>query len=316
MNSAPSAEHTTKFEMNRGRLRRLAYRLLGTVDDVDDVVQETYLKWHGTDPREVRTVEAWLTTAITRLCIDRLRQRRREQIGYTGSWLPEPLYVTEPLLPDHRLDLTSDLSMALLILLERLSPEERAVYLLHDAFDYGYREISGVVGKTESACRQLLHRARKRVQEDRPRFAVGGTPRRHLVLKFLEALQTADYGLLLRVLEDDATITPDGGGKVRAALNVVRGSDRIARLLLGIKRKYPGAVEERLMDINGEPGIIAYIDRAPKAVFAFETSETAILAIYRIVNPAKLRLVPALSSGGASTTQQVWLDSKPLLAAR
>jgi RNA polymerase sigma-70 factor (ECF subfamily) len=295
MTSALSAERATKFEMNRERLRRLAYRLLGTVDDVDDAVQEAYLKWHGTDPREIRTAEAWLTTAITRLCIDRLRQRRREQLHYTGSWLPEPLYVTEPLLPDHRLDLASDLSMALLILLERLTPEERAVYLLHDAFDYGYPEISGVVGKTESACRQLLHRARKRVQEDRPRFAVGDAPRRHLVLKFLEALQTADHDLLLCVLAEGATITSDGGGKVRAALNVVRGSDRIARLLLGLKRKYPSTVEERLMNINGELGIVAYVNGTPKALFVLETSETAILAIYRVLNPAKLRSVPALS---------------------
>ena len=289
----PSAgELTQRFELNRERLRRLAYRLLGTVDDADDVVQEVYLRWHDVDARELRSPDAWLTTVVTRLCIDRQRASRRERASYTGAWLPEPLYVTEPLSPDHRLDRTSDLSMALLVLLERLSPEERAVYLLHDVFDFAYEEIAAIVGATEAACRQRLHRARKRVQESKPRLVVADAARRGLIMKFLHALQTADHALLIGALSEDATITSDGGGNVKAALNVVHGADRIARLLLGVRRKTTGAIDERLMSINGEPGIVVYVDGAPRALFVFAMTQTRICAIYRVVNPSKLRTVP------------------------
>ena len=296
MNADASSDPTARFEISRERLRRLAYRLLGTVDDADDVVQEAYLRWQGVDPREVRSADAWLTTVVTRMCIDRRRASHRERALYTGAWLPEPLYVSEPVLPDHRLDLTADLSMALLVLLERLTPEERAAYLLHDVFDFGYQEISGIVGKTEAACRQLLHRARKRVADNKPRFVVGDAERRSLVLKFLQALQTDDRSLLMNALAEDATITSDGGGRVKAALNVVRGSERIARLLFGVRKKRADIADERLMSINGEPGIVVYVDGAPTALFAFEIVAARISAVYRVVNPEKLRSIPRIAT--------------------
>jgi RNA polymerase sigma-70 factor, ECF subfamily len=180
---------TLQFESCRERMRRLAYQLLGTVADADDIVQEAYLKWHEINGREVRSAEAWLSTVVTRLCIDRLRARRRERDLYFGSWLPEPLYVEEPISPDHRLDITADLSMALLIVLERLTPDERATYLLHDIFDYKYCDISRAI----------------------------------ILPKLIQTLENDDQGLLVSVLKEDATITSDGGGRVKAAVNVRPG---------------------------------------------------------------------------------------------
>jgi RNA polymerase sigma-70 factor, ECF subfamily len=290
-NSEIALDRTTLFVLARERLRRLAYRLLGAVEDAEDIVQEAYLKWSSVGASEIRSPEAWLTTVVTRLCIDRLRARRREESLYAGSWLPEPLCVEDTISTEA---ITEDLSLALLVLLERLSPEERATYLLHDIFDYKYRDISHVIGKTETACRQLLHRARKRVQEGRPRYEVSAVERNELVLKFVKALESNDRALLISVLREDATITTDTGGRVRAALNVVYGSERVAKLLLGVRRKKRGLIAERVMRINGEFGVVTYVDGMANSLVAFDVNGQSICAIYRILDPIKLKAVPKL----------------------
>jgi RNA polymerase sigma-70 factor, ECF subfamily len=290
-NQGIALDHTSLFELARERMRRLAYRLLGTVEDADDIVQEAYLKWRSVGASEVRSAEAWLTTVVTRLCIDKLRTRRREESLHAGSWLPEPLYVEDTISTDA---ITEDLSLALLVLLERLTPEERAAYLLHDIFDYKYRDISHVVGKTEAACRQLLHRARKRVRDGRPRYQVSDVEQNELVLKFVKALENNDRAMLISILQEDATITTDSGGRVRAALNVVYGSERVAKLLLGIRRKKAGLVTERIMRINGELGVVTYIDGIANSLVAFQVYGRSIDAIYRILDPVKLKAVPRI----------------------
>jgi RNA polymerase sigma-70 factor, ECF subfamily len=296
--SRPQASHIEAFESCRERLRRLAYRLLGTVEDADDALQEAYIKWADANSREIRSAESWLVTVLTRICIDRMRAKARELAHYTGSWLPGPLYVDDPIMPDQRLDMTADLSMALLVLLERLTPEERAVYLLHDIFDFNHFKISTVIGKSQESCRQLLSRARKHVREGRPRFAAPGDAKRSVIEKFLEALANDDERLLMNAIAHDATITSDGGGKVRAALRVVQGRDRICRLLLGVRKKIEGKIEDRLMRINGEAGIVSYVDGVPRALFVMETSDTEVVAVFRVLNPEKLRSIPALNSPG------------------
>jgi RNA polymerase sigma-70 factor, ECF subfamily len=288
------------FENNRSRLRNLAYRLLGSVSDSDDVMQELYLRWHRADAAEIRSPDAWLTTALTRLCIDRMRARQQERDAYPGSWLPEPLCIAEPLPPDACLDLADDLSLALLVVLDRLSPQERAAFLLHDVFDQDYAEIGAILGKTGTACRQLLHRARKRLRTDRPVVKASQEARRRLVVEFIEATRNFDRNALMRLLADDATLVTDGGGKVRAALNVIYGNEHIARLLLAIAKKRIETSMDKMMLVNGEPGIVTYVGTRPASVLCFEVDACQISRVYRLLNPEKLRAIPALTLSRAA----------------
>ncbi len=288
------------FESNRARLRNLAYRLLGSVSDTDDMLQELYLRWHRADAAEIRSPDAWLTTALTRLCIDRMRARQQERDAYPGSWLPEPLCIAEPSPPDAGVDLADDLSLALLVVLERLSPQERAAFLLHDVFDHDHAEVGAILGKTAAACRQLLHRARKRLHTDRPVVKVSQEARRRLVVEFIEATRNFDGEALTRLLADDATLVTDGGGKVRAALNVIYGNERIARLLLAIAKKRGETSMDRMMLVNGEPGVVTYAGTRPVSVLCFEADTCRITTIYRVLNPDKLGAIPALTLSRAA----------------
>lgn len=295
-----------EFERHRPRLRGLAYRMLGSVSDADDMVQEAYLRWHasagGTDGGEsIRVPGAWLTTAVTRLCIDRLRTAAAERAAYVGPWLPEPWMVGEATdmghsAPDGRLHRAADLSVAFLLLLERLAPEERAAFLLHDVFDVGYPDIARTLDRSEPACRQMVHRARERVRDERARFEATDADRRRLLEQFLAASAAADEARLLSLFAPDATFTSDGGGKVHAALNVIRGADRIARLSARITRRIAPGTVYRLVSINGELAIVAYVDGEPWHVTAIATDGQRILHMYRVVNPDKLRRVPSLSA--------------------
>jgi RNA polymerase sigma-70 factor (ECF subfamily) len=291
---AQGADKAKVFEQNRTRLRALAYRILGSVADTDDVLQEVYIRWHQSDVSDVRSPEAWMTRVTTRLCVDRLRIRSRERELYVGSWLPEPLCVTEPTQPDDGLELGSGLSMALFVLLQRLAPEERAAFLLRDIFEHEYADVASALGKTQAACRQLLHRARERIRADRPRFEVNGESHRRLLARFLAATRTRDQNALMALFAKEATLTSDGGGKVRAAINVIHGNDRIARLLIGVARKAKGDTIEKLMRINGELGTVTYLNGLPVAAFCLAIDVSHICSVYRIVNPEKLRNIPPL----------------------
>ncbi|HET7457459.1 MAG TPA: RNA polymerase sigma factor SigJ [Gemmatimonadaceae bacterium] len=292
MGSPPSIDEGP--ERYRARLFGIAYRMLGDVQDAEDLVQEAMLRWQRQEnesPARVREPEGWLVAVVTRLAIDRLRHLATERAAYPGPWLPEPV-APERLAPDYRAELASDLSMAFLVMLERLAPEERAAFLLREVFAADYDEIARVLGKGEAAARQTVHRARERVRADRPRFAAPPPDAaERLFHRFVAALETEDKESMLALLAADASWTSDGGGKVSAARRVVRGADRIARMLLGIEAKYARPFTYRLARLNGEPAVVQYVgDRVFAATFC-ETDGERLTALYRVMNPEKLRLV-------------------------
>jgi RNA polymerase sigma-70 factor (ECF subfamily) len=277
------------FERLRRRLFAIAYRMTGTRADAEDIVQEAYLRWHRADAAEVRSPEAWLVSVVTRLAIDRLRKAAVEREAYTGPWLPEPLFGADARSPEERLELASDLSLAFMALLERLAPVERAAFLLHDVFDCDYAEIARILRKSEAACRQVVHRARERVRRDRQRFRASDEDRRRLIGKFVEAAGAGDEATLLSLFAEDATLTSDGGGVVPAARKVVEGRGRIARLYLVLARRLGRRLTQSILQINGEPGLVSYIDGVPFSAVTFETDGRSILAVYNVLNPEKLK---------------------------
>lgn len=286
-----SAERAVQFERYRARLFGIAYRMLGSVDDANDLVQEAYLRWHRADVSEIRAPEGWLVAVTTRLSIDRLRRAAIERERYVGNWLPEPL-ATEPWsAPDRDAELASDLSMAFLVLLERLAPEERAAFLLREVLGADYAEIARVLEKSEAACRQMVHRARTRVREERPRFPVAPETKERLVRRFLSALEAEDQESLLAVVAEDATFTSDGGGRVNAARRVIRGADRVVRLLLGLERKYAGLVTHAVEWINGDPALVTRVGDQLAHITSVEIDGERVVAFYRVLNPEKLRHV-------------------------
>jgi RNA polymerase sigma-70 factor, ECF subfamily len=279
------------FERYRARLFGIAYRMLGSVDDANDLVQEAYLRWHQADISAIRAPEGWLVAVMTRLAIDRLRRAETEREHYVGSWLPEPL-ATEPwAAPDRNAELASDLSMAFLVLLERLAPEERAAFLLREVLDADYGEIARVLQKSETACRQMVHRARTRVREERPRFPVAAETKERLVQRFLSALEAGDQESLLAVVAEDATFISDGGGRVSAVRNVIQGADRVVRLLLGLERKYGEVWKHRVEWINGEPALVSRVGDRLVCTTSLETDGERVVGFYRVLNPEKLRHV-------------------------
>jgi RNA polymerase sigma-70 factor (ECF subfamily) len=288
LDPANSSRRRAAFEAHRGRLWGVAYRMLGSRADAEDMVQEAYLRWHGAPIAEVRTPEAWLMTTTTRLCIDRLRQLRAEREAYVGPWLPEPL-VEEAPAPDEATELASDLSLAFLALLERLAPEERAAFLLHDVFESDYHEISAALGKSEAACRQIVSRARRRVREERPRVRVSAAARERLVDAFMRAIELRDRDALLAIFAEEATLTSDGGGKAKAAQKVVRGGASIVRYLLGVLRRARERLTLDKIAVNAETGIALRVDGRLVAVMSLATDGQQILGVYSVLNPDKLR---------------------------
>jgi len=286
---AYSRERNAVFEQVRNRLFAVAYRMMGTKADAEDIVQEAYLRWHQADIDEVRSPEAWLVSVVTRLSIDRLRKTSVERVKYIGPWLPEPLFGNAARSPEEELELASDLSLAFMVVLERLAPVERAAFLLHDVFDCAYPAISGILRKSEATCRQVVHRARERVRSERQRFRVNERERRELIEKFMAAANAGDELTLLALFKEDATLTSDGGGVVPAARKVVHGRARIARLFLVLARKLRGRLTQTILPINGEPGLVSFLDGAPFSATSFETDGTSILAVYNVLNPEKLK---------------------------
>jgi RNA polymerase sigma-70 factor, ECF subfamily len=276
------------FEALRGRLFGLAYRMLGSRADADDVVQEAYLRWHQAEHARVDNAEAWLVTTATRLAIDRLRRLKNERESYVGAWLPEPLVDHAPP-PDRSLDLAADLSIAFLTLLERLAPEERAAFLLHDVFDVGYRDIASVIDRSEAACRQVVHRARERVRGERKRFDVSESAKANLLRKFIAATEARDEQALLALFAPDATWTADGGGKTAAAPVPIVGGARIAKLVIGLREKFWAANRAlELATVNGETALCIRDGDRLTATMSIATDGERILAVYAVVNPDKL----------------------------
>ena len=282
-----SHESVVTFEALRGRLFGLAYRMLGSRADAEDMVQEAYVRWHQAAQESIENPEAWLVTATTRLAIDRLRRLKTERDAYVGPWLPEPIVTDDP--PDRHLELADDLSIAFLAVLERLAPEERAAFLLHDVFDVGYPQIAAVVDRSEAACRQIVHRARERVRGDRKRFEVAETVKASLLQKFMAAVESRDEQALLGLFAPDATWTADGGGRVGAAPHPIVGADRIARLVVGLREKFwaPDRTLE-IATVNGETGLRIRDGNRLTAAISIVTDGNRILAVYAVINPDKL----------------------------
>lgn len=283
------------FKKHRPRLLGIAYRMLGSRADADDILQEAWLRWHGAERDDIDNAEAWLVTVTTRLCIDRLRTVRIERERYVGPWVPEPivsvLLSDETASPEHAALLAGDISTAFLMVLERLAPEERAAFLLREVFDVDYDEIARVLAKNEAACRQIVHRAKTRVQQQRPRFEVSRDAHKKLLDRFIAATTSGDEAELLNLFADDIRFHGDGGGKIRAALRVLEGSERIVRLYRAIGRTLAqegATVEYRCVDVNGELGLLCYVDGQLDSVYSFVTDGARILEIYAVRNPDKL----------------------------
>ena len=297
------------FEPYRRRLLGLAYRMFGSMADAEDAVQEAYLRWHGVDRDKVLDPRGFLMTTTARICLDMLTSARARREEYVGQWLPEPVVDTAALAPDSHTELAEDLSIALLLTLDRLSPLERAAFLLHDVFDFPFSEVAPALERSEAACRQLAARARSHVREARPRGATAPPGRtasgdidakhKQLMSAFAAAARSGDVNALTQLLASDARVVTDGGGKVRAALEVVEGADRAAQFLVDVSRKRAGQwwrddFTVRFATINGLPGVIVDSPEGPVQTSAFEIEGDVIRALYVVRNPDKLRhLAPA-----------------------
>jgi RNA polymerase sigma-70 factor, ECF subfamily len=285
-----------EFELHRSRLFGIAYRMLGSRSDAEDVLQDAYLRWHRGAPEEPRSPEAWLVTAVTRLCIDRLRAARTERERYVGPWLPEPLIGEVAPAADARADLSSSLSIAFLVVLEQLEPDERAAFLLHEVFETDYSEIAEILGKSEAACRQIVSRARKRVRGRRPRAQVTDAARRSVLERFAHAIQMQDKTALLKLVAEQASWTSDGGGRARAALKVIRGRERVVRFALAVLGRHADRFAFEMTAVNGEPALALWAEGKLFSVITVRTDGMRILDVYTVLNPDKLA-APAASVG-------------------
>ena len=290
----PSVQQATNpslnlFEEHRPLLFGIAYRMLGTVMDAQDMVQDTFLRWQGASRDEIASPRAWLTTVLTRLCINHLKLARVQRETYFGEWLPEPL-VEEESRPVENTRLADSLSLAFLVLLETLTPTERAVFILREVLGYEFSEIASVVGKEEANCRQILARARRRVEERRPRFEVSPEDAEELMLHFVRMVRSGAIEELLGHLADNVVLFSDGGGKARALPHAIRGAEPIARLLIGAAKKFASPTEEtRRATVNGLPGLVTFDGDRATRVMAFGFEGGCIREIFVITNPDKLR---------------------------
>jgi RNA polymerase sigma-70 factor (ECF subfamily) len=286
-------DHRTEiFTSLRPLLFSIAYRMLGSAADAEDVVQDAYLRWQDAPDVEIRDPRAYLATIVTRLSINQLHSARSQRETYVGPWLPEPLVSEHAPDPSEPIELAESLSMAFLVMLERLSPHERAVLLLRDVFDFEYAEISRIVGKSEANCRQLLVRAKKHLGSDVPRFDVDRAQADRLIQRFTKAADSGEIEGIVAMLAEDITLWADGGGKARSALHPIHGADAVARFVAGILQRFvPADRVMRPAEINGQPGLIAYGNRELLGALSFQIESGRIHTIYVITNPDKLRSV-------------------------
>ena len=277
---------TAAFEAQRAYLRAVAYRLLGRVGDAEDVLQEAWLRWREVDRATVMDDRAYLTQVTTRLAIDRLRREQRRRETYVGPWLPEPLAL-EPDVAD-RIELADSVEMALLVVLETLSPLERAVFVLREAFGAPYEEIALVVDRSEDAVRQLAHRARRHVDERRPRFDADARTRREVTERFLAAAAGGDVDALMELLAPDVTLVSDGGGVVRAALRPIEGADAVARWLAGVAARGLAEPSMEIVELNGGPAAVVRSGGVLQAAIVLGVAGGRVRAVYLVANPEKL----------------------------
>ncbi|RDI59742.1 RNA polymerase sigma-70 factor [Nocardia pseudobrasiliensis] len=278
-----------EFEARRPRLFALAYRMLGAAGEAEDVVQEAYLRWDGVDRAEIRSAEAWLTTVVVNLCRSWLDSARARRETYTGPWLPEPVPTGRGELgPLETAEQRELVSLAMLTLLERLSPIERAVFVLREAFGYPHAEIAELLELTEANCQQLYHRARQRIRVDRARFETPPERARELFERFLIAARTGDVAALERMFAADIVATADGGGKLNAARRPILGAQRVATYVAWLfDRDVPG-IELAVEEINGAPALVARVQGEAILIASIDATEAGVAAVWVLVNPDKL----------------------------
>jgi RNA polymerase sigma-70 factor, ECF subfamily len=279
------------FEARRGRLVGLAYRMLGNRADAEDAVQDAWLRWARTEQAQIANPEAWLTQVVTRICLDRLKSARARREIYVGPWLPEPVLDADQLSPQTHAELADDLSFALMLALDRLSPAERAAFLLHDIFDSPFSEVASALDKSEAACRQLAARARKAVRGGGARFDATPDAHRRLLAAFGEAALGGDVAALRAMLTEDVIAMTDGGGRKAAALNIVRSVDKVARFYIGLARKFlreGAAFTFELAEINGGPGLVVRLNGEIDQTLSLSIENGKIAALYAVRNPDKL----------------------------
>lgn len=288
------------FEQHRPAMLGLAYRMLGSAMDAEDIVQEAFLRWHRAPAEQVQSARSYLLTIVTRLCIDELRSARARREAYVGPWLPEPLVQGVAGDAGNAIDQAASLSFAFLLLLERLTPLERAVLILHDVFEYPYDEVAQLIGTNTPHCRQLGHRARGRVAAGRARFPAAPAQADRAAELFARAFTDGDLAGLLALFAHDIALWTDGGGKVAAARNVVHGAERVARFFAGIRRKVAAAPTYRRALINGAPGLVGYTAGQVDRVYGFDVRpDGQIQAIYCVRNPDKLWAAQHITTEGS-----------------
>jgi RNA polymerase sigma-70 factor (TIGR02957 family) len=293
------ADPVARFEEERPRLFGLAYRMLGSAEEAEDVVQDAFLRWDGADHATIVTPPAWLAKVVTNLCLNRLTSARVQREQYIGPWLPEPVLTADGLLgPLETAEQRDSVSLALLVLLERLTPAERAVFVLREAFDYSHREITAIMDLSEANCRQLHRRARQRVEEAKPRFQPDRRQRYQLVEKFLGAAIQGDLSGLEQMLAADVTSWSDGGGKATSARRPVLGRDRVARFLAGGFAKVAvDTLSVAFAEVNGDPAMLAWEGEVLRVVVVPEVAGGRISALRIVSNPAKLAFVGNQAAG-------------------
>ena len=284
---------TSTFNQVRPRLLGIAYRMLGSLAEAEEVVQDAWLRWHQRPAAELESAEAWLVTVTTRLSIDRLRTAKVQRETYAGIWLPEPLLTEAPTTPEQILERADDVSIAFLKLLERLSPEARAAFLLREVFDVDYADIARMLDKSEAGCRQLVSRARKQLNDERPRYVVPRETHLRLLRTFARALTAGDFDALKALLADGAELIGDGGGKVPSFAQPLVGGQRIAQLFLATGLRYKSGQRIELVTMNGQWGLLRFIDGALESAQAYETDGERIVRIHVQRNPEKLARVAA-----------------------
>ncbi len=293
----PEHERLDVFNRHRPLLFGIAYRMLGSSADAEDILQETFIRWRQTSNPDIQSPRPLLVTIVTRLAINHLQSARVRREEYFGQWLPEPLLTAPFQNPSAAVEVDQSLSLAFMLLLERLTPVERATLLLREVFDYEYSEIAAILEQSESNCRQILRRARQHIKEPRTRFEASREQRDELLRRFSEASSHGNLDGLVALLSRDAVFYSDGGGKAPALPKPIYGAGNIARgVLEGLRRLVPKNLVRQSVEINGQKGIVSFLDGHPFSVFTLDVTDGLISHIYVVTNPEKLKLIPSLES--------------------
>lgn len=291
MISPPEKEMMDEFERHRPMMFSIAYRMLGSVTEAEDIVQNAYLRYRQMPAGSIASPKAFLSTVVTRLCLNQLQTARVQRESYLGPWLPEPLLTEDDAAsPTSQAEKLESISMAFLVLLERLTPVERAVFLLREVFDYPYPEIAAIVGKEEVSCRQIFSRAKKFIASQHPRFTPSSAHHNQLLHQFIEAVEEGDLNGLTELLAEDVTLWTDGGGKVRgAATRTLQGQEAVARFIIASQRLIQTTFTTEITEVNGEPAILLRMDGHLFSVVSVTIAQQHVVEVRVIANPDKLK---------------------------